>query len=295
MRVLVGALVIVAGIASGWNVTRVSSEISPVVREAGLEAGEESAGASLLGQVKTSGAGWLYGQTDLYLHNGVELRPITPEEVRAGQKGVGIKRGEKQIMGDESHLVTAVPSADRDFRGVFGDIERETSAYKDMTHHSHNSPVATLPLFRLMTWIDPQFITGWSTGGTILESDGSNIGVRKALEFLKEGLYNNPDSIDLLTQVGSIVAFRLKNTAEGVDWLEKARKVGYAERAHLDETDRTSLEQTYSWLAICYATLKDRAKLKDAVSEGLTIFKDNKVLLHYALELGLPVEIPENG
>ena len=59
-------------------------------------------------------------------------------------------------MGDDS-VVTAIPSPDRDFRGWMGDLERETGTYRDMHNHTHNEPEQAIPLFRLMTWIDPNF------------------------------------------------------------------------------------------------------------------------------------------
>jgi hypothetical protein len=162
------ALAIGAAIAAGVAIQSVAPEVNPPNRPAGLNAHDEAAGASLLGQFRTSAAAWLYLRADLYLHNGVEMRPLTEAEIKSGRVGVGVHEDEQQLHGDEMNMVTVVPGREQDFRGIFGDIERATNAYKDMTAHKHNDPMDSLPLFRLMTYVDPQFIPGWTTGATIM-------------------------------------------------------------------------------------------------------------------------------
>src|SRR5258708_9770874 len=111
------------------------------------------------------------------------MRPMTD-----GEKGSGVKTedaaddGHEKLI-DESAVLTIIPSKDRDFRGILGDIERATNAYKDMHSHTHNDPIATLPLFRLMTWIDPSFIAGWVTGASVIAREQSKAGALKAINY----------------------------------------------------------------------------------------------------------------
>ena len=178
IAILAGAAVISCGIGDLVN---------PPIPPAGLEAHETHASASLLGQFRTSASSMLWLRTDLYLHNGVEMRPLTDQEVSEGKKGVGgAKDGHEAIVNDDA-IVTVVPSAQQDFRGVFGDVERAVNAYRDMRGHEHRDPVQALPLFRLMTWLDPQFVTAWVTGATIIARDRSSEGTTRALSFLAEG------------------------------------------------------------------------------------------------------------
>ncbi len=71
-----------------------------------------------------------------------------------------------------------------------------------MTGHDHNNPRQALPLFRLMTWIDPQFINGWAVGAAVLAMGKDKLGHEQAAEFLQQGLEQNPESITLLNQLG---------------------------------------------------------------------------------------------
>ncbi len=90
MKALVPVLIICAlAVASGFTVSDVREEAKPKGRYAGLEAHETHASASLLGQFRTSVSGWLWLRTDLYLHNGVAMRPLTDQEIASGRTGVG--------------------------------------------------------------------------------------------------------------------------------------------------------------------------------------------------------------
>ena len=85
--------VIAAAVGAGAAATGFRDEVNPSIQGAGLEAGEQAAGASLLGQFRSSASSSLYQRTDLYLHGGVELRPMTEGEKQAGKVGSDLHEG----------------------------------------------------------------------------------------------------------------------------------------------------------------------------------------------------------
>ena len=263
-----------AGI-SGFTVSNTQDEVHPKGQYTGLEAHETHASASLLGQFRTSITGWLWVRTDLYLHNGVVMRPLTDQESSAGHKGVGTTDTEL----NEGAVVTVVPSAERDFRGIFGDIERASQAYRNMTNHSHNNPKAAMPLYRLMTWVDPNFVTGWTTGGAVLAMGKDATTYPKAIQFLSEGLAANPDSIAILNQLGFTYTTRLRDFSRAIVSFERARSTGkrYGLQ-HLPEDELESLQYVYRWLSLVYRETGQLTEMHVVLREGKKLFPDDAVL-----------------
>jgi hypothetical protein len=254
--------------------------INPPYIPANYDAQETHASTSLLGQFRTSVSSWLWLRTDLYLHNGVEMRQMTEGERKSGMSTEdAADDGHKKLI-DEESVLTTVPSKDRDFRGVFGDIERATSAYKDMHHHTHNDPVAALPLFRLMTWVDPTFVPGWVQGAAIIGRERTDAAAIKAVEYLKQGEAQDPFSVSIVMEIGELYITRLHNLAKAVPYLEDARTMGKHRDWVSEETENSSLEQTYRWLALCYRNLGESDKMKEVASEGLKRYPDDMVLDH---------------
>jgi len=277
MKALVPVLIICAlAVASGFTVSDVREEVKPKGRYAGLEAHETHASASLLGQFRTSVSGWLWLRTDLYLHNGVAMRPLTDQEIAAGRTGVGSSDNHEGHLHDDSKIVTVIPGAKDDFRGIFGDIERATRAYKDMTGHDHNNPRQALPLFRLMTWIDPQFINGWAVGAAVLAMGKDKLGHEQAAEFLQQGLEHNPESITLLNQLGFTYTARLQKWNLATPTFEKARSIGNKYPLdRLTTDDQDSLRQAYRWLALLYRETGVLDKKYAVLREGLIKFPED--------------------
>jgi len=274
-----GLLVASIAVASffGMNARSVSPITNPPMRVSGLDAHDGSASASLLGQFRTNISAWLWVHTDLYLHNGVHMRPITDAERKLGIQIEG-PRADSVIYKEIS--ITLVPSRERDYRGIVGDVDRAVNAWKPMKNHTHNNPMQTLPLFRLMTWLDPQFIDGWTTGASVLARDRSPEGTAKALALLNEGLKLNPDSVDILTEIAYLDITRTKDLAAAVPFLEHARDLGYSHLSTMPDNERDALENCYHWLALCYRDLKLRRDQRRVAAEGLNAFPDDKVLPH---------------
>ena len=279
---------LLGAVALGSQSSHLSPIVNPPVRIAGLQAQDTHAAASLLGQFRTSLSGILYVRSDLYLHGGVEMRPLTQQEEKSGMKGVGHAADETEKIADDDHIVTVIPSAKDDFRGIFGDVERSVASYNDMKGHHHESPSQTLPLFRLMTWVDPQFIDGWTTAGFIIMFDKKPGCVEKAIDFLRNGLNENPQSIDILGQIGycylhkiRITGQEAKNYSDAMPYLEQARSIGLNNFKTLSSKELEALEEDYRMLAVCYRELGKYQEMKEVSEQGLQIFgQDGSLRLH---------------
>lgn len=266
-------------IAAGVNVAPLRETVKPSGRVSGLSAHETHASASLLGQFRTSISGWLWLRTDLYLHNGVSMRPLTEAERSKGISGVGSSDNTDNALHDDASVVTVIPSAERDFRGFFGDLERATKAYKDMKNHSHNDPRQALPLFRLMTWIDPHFINGWVVGSSVIARDHNESAYRKAIDYLEQGLEKNPENISIQNQMGTVYLTKLRDFRRAVPLFESAisSRKGQA-IAQFDPDDQESLEWAYRWLALCYRDTGRLDRMYPLIDEGLALFPEDRVL-----------------
>lgn len=280
-------------LAAGWQAIGLKDQVDPPHGVAGLEAHETHASASLLGQFRTNASGWLWLRTDLYLHNGVEMRPLSDAEKAAGRTGVGSSEQDIGKIMDDDNVVTAIPSKDRDFRGWLGDLERSTSTYRDMNNHSHNDPKQALPLYRLMTWLDPNFIDGWTAGATVIARQRDEEGTMKALKFLNEGLAKNPNSVSVLNDIAFIYITRKRDLPTAVKYLEEGREAGNRNFEMLGEEERDSLNQVYRWLALCYRNLGKQPSMDAILSEGLQRFEADPVLLQIRNQP--PVFLTEKG
>lgn len=264
--------------ATGYGVSRLRDTVNPPGRPPGLDMHETHASASLLGQFRTSISSWLWVRTDLYLHNGVEMRPLTDYERQQGNRGSSSTDNHDNALHDDSSITTVVPRKEHDFRGVFGDIERATRAYKDMRGHDHNDPVSVLPLFRLMTWVDPEFIPGWTTASSVLARDRSESSLKKALDLLEEGRSKNPESVALNGEIGYLLISRKGDFVGSSVYLERARDLSKADGKWLNEDDKEALPNVYRWLSLGYRERGMLAKMYEILREGTQRLPDDLVL-----------------
>jgi hypothetical protein len=280
MQRLIVPIFLIAAVATGYSVRNLGASVNPPYVPSGLDAQETHASMSLLGQFKTSASAWLWLHADLYLHNGVEMREMTDTEKQSGIGTEDAADDGKAKLINEDTVLTTVPSKERDFRGIFGEVERATSAYKDMHHHHHNDPRLALPLFRLMTWIDPDFVPAWVQGAAIIARDRNNEAAYKALEYLKDGRRQDPFSVSIVNEIGQLYITRLHNLPKAVEYLEQARIMGRHRDWVLEDSENNALLQCYRWLSLCYRDLGNKDKLSEVASEGLRRFRDDPVLTH---------------
>jgi hypothetical protein len=203
---------------------------------------------------------------------------MTEDEKKKGLKATEAHEDGHDKLIDESAVTTVIPSADRDFRGVLGDIERQISAYQDMHGHEHNDPKVALPLFRLMAWTDPQFIPGWTTGASIMARDGTKKADMQAFAFLQEGLKKNPESLAILAEMGRMSASHFGDLSTAAVFLTKSCKLGAEHYDNLPEVEKDGLNQSVRWLSLCYRDLGMKEEQQKVLTFGLKLFPDDLFL-----------------
>ncbi|MEJ5171626.1 MAG: hypothetical protein WHU10_11610 [Fimbriimonadales bacterium] len=283
---LLGVGLVGAVLGAGWRLPELRPIVSPPQSSSSLDAHETSAAASLVGQFRTSLSSWLWLRTDLYLHNGVQMRRMSEEEQRSGRQAEDPHHeGEHDaIAARESGVVTVIPPKERDFRGVFGDVERAVSAYKNMKGHTHNDPRKALPLFRLMAWLEPDFVAAWTTGAYVYSLDRTPEAYRRAIAFLYEGLEANPNSIELHQQLGQAHLVWRPDPHRARRHLESAIALAQGAPAGWGEETQEAVLSAYRWLALLLRDMGERSEMRRVAWEGLRAFPDDGVLARLAVD-----------
>ncbi len=249
--------------AIGWSTNDVSPIANPKIRRIQTNQGD----SSLVGQFQTSASGWLWNYTEVYLHNGVKFRKLSEAEKREVEQG-NIQKVQ----------TTIIPTAEKDFRGVFGDVDRAVNAWTPDMQYKQNDPRQCMPLFRLMTWLDPQFVEGWTNGAMVIGMGYTKEATQKAKEFLREGYRANPDCVDIPTMFGMFEVTRDKDYVKAERFFRQAVNNGRARFEVLSETERNALQGAYRWLALVYRNTGQFRKLKKTVTEGMHLFPDDLVM-----------------
>jgi tetratricopeptide (TPR) repeat protein len=257
----------------------------------GLEAHETHAAASVVGQFRTTAAAWLWVRTDLYVHGGVELRPMTKNERAHGKSSSDAANQEEEHFHEQGGITTVVPSADEDHRGLLGDLERATTTYRSMKQHEHADPTSALPLFRLMTWVDPNFIPGWVVGGDLIANGKDASAVPKAFAYLLDGLDQNPGNIPILSELGRLALSKKHSAQQAIPYLEAARasaKKGLSDSEEVLEAATVA----YRLLALAYREEEQFGSMREVAREGIELFPNDVPLAHMAVPA--PLMLPKS-
>ena len=129
-----------------------------------------------------------------------------------------------------------------------------------------------------MTWLDPYFVEGWTTGAMVVGMDYTPESTAKAMAFLREGLQHNPDCVDIPMMFGMLEVTRNKKYTSSIQFFKKAISNGKARFETLSENEKSALQNSYRWLALVYRDTGQSSKLMDTAKEGLNLFPDDMVL-----------------
>lgn len=182
--------------------------------------------AQLFGELRTSMSDILFLKTERYLHGGIAYSPhmevaksvqeeskeYDEHEAEVGHEG---EEHDHDHDGHQDHAAedheieaaTAIPTAQKDHRGFIGAFEREIRPWIDPTvPHVHTSGKELLPWYRVMTLSDPKNVRGYMIGTYWLCGAAK---FDEALEFISEGIRNNPDSFQLPLYKGRAILRKL--------------------------------------------------------------------------------------
>lgn len=186
-----------------------------------------SAIGAILGEVRTTMADMLFLKTERYLHGGVAYRPHMEDELMSVTRTAeGL---EEELSHSEEHEhehneehgwdsdhqadMLMIPTAQNDPRGIIGNWHREVKPWRDPSlPHFHTDGTELLPWYRLMTLSDPYNIRAYALGSWWLKSKNPE----QAVEFIEEGIGNNPRAFQLYTMKGQI----LLDQARSIEWGE---------------------------------------------------------------------------
>ncbi|MBE7561080.1 hypothetical protein HS125_19885 [bacterium] len=190
-----------------------------------------------------------------------------------------------------THGDTLVLHKERDWRGVFGDLEREIQPYStDHAHPDATGALSTLPWYRIGVAIDPHFIEGWKLGAAALRRDYGR--VDEAIAFIEEGLEKNPGNPELLMLLARAHLFGRRDSATARRTLEEAARSAEAGLAAQSYANRFEAERwKTAWLDSLrlLTTLDAREGRPDEALAtarlGLARFPDDPVLQELLDEL----------
>ena len=112
---------------------------------------------------------------------------------------------------EEHHEVaTLIPTAQTDFRGFVGTLQREIQPWQDPSaEHVHGGGSELLPWYRVLTIANPKHVRGYMIGSWWLTKQDTpgerDFGVKQAQGFVEEGIANNPDAFTLHIMRGRIM------------------------------------------------------------------------------------------
>jgi len=238
------------------------------VTEGSMDVFEDKPAASMVGGFRSSTAEFLYARAHEYMHGGVIFRAATPFEEMTGARMA--THGDSLESHHGAAETSVTPEGERDPRGYWGVIERETQPFIDIRHHGHRDLKEALPLFRLMTWSDPHFVEGYTLGAYLIFCAADNRNVPRAVEFLEEGIANNPESFVLRREYGQYLLYNLKQTEKARNsFLAAARLI---ERAPKGKIDELKAEEAWAGLVQAFRKMGDKESEIEWARRGLVRF-----------------------
>jgi tetratricopeptide (TPR) repeat protein len=161
--------------------------------------------------------------------------------------------------------------------GMLGELRYTLAAFvwlkADFYHHEYEyggkdwrRNESLMALIRLVTLLDPHFVQAYDFGGYHL---GINLGKPlEAMNFLEEGIKNNPDNFQLIWEMGYLLTNQ-KKYSEALPYLLKARGLVNQKTT----MDNVALKQIWvvSRIAHCYYELQDWEEARRYCEEWLTI------------------------
>lgn len=147
------------------------------------------------------------------------------------REAADIKVGEARTDDhDHGFVPTIIRTADKDFRGFIGQMEREVKPWRDPgLPHQHTAGTELLPWYRIGTLADPHNVRMYIIGSWWLKTLRSEKQLNEALKFLDEGLKNNPDNFQILYMRGYVLR-ELKRDEEAQRNFRKSAEAGLKAR-----------------------------------------------------------------
>lgn len=227
-----------------------------------LREANESIPMTLLGQFRTNLDAYLWLKTAEYLHGGILYRSLSEAEHAKGGREVESNVGGFAVHSDGP---TLIPSKEKDWRGIFGDLERSIQPYRHGPAR-HGDPQELIPWYRVQTIINPLDVNAYVTCAFFLADFARR--PHEALAFLDEGINNNPNNFEMQEAIGQLYFEKWKNCDKAIPCLEKAIALG-KEITNRNETQETVFGNAHVFLTKAYRAKGDFEAELRAAEDGV--------------------------
>lgn len=218
---------------------------------------------TLLGQFRTNLDAYLWLKTVDYLHAGITYRPFTKSE---RQKGMRTHKHDTGGFAEhECGGPTLIPPEEQDWRGIFGDLERNLQPYRPGKAR-HADPQELIPWYRIQIMINPFDVNAYATCAFFLTDFAKK--PEKALGLLKTGIENNPESPVLHEALGQLYFEKWEKYDEAIPYLEKAISSGKNIQDR-DKKQEKAFADAYYFLAKAYREESDLDAALRISEEGM--------------------------
>lgn len=203
----------------------------------------------LLGEGRRLFANHFFVRADVYFHSGY-YPSIFDQATKPAPTAMAGSHEHREHEADEHERQMAFLGQPRDWIERFGRHFRVT----EHTHLSHGQEREILPWLRLSAELDPQRVETYTVAAYWLRTRLGR--VREARDFLREGLRQNPDSYEILFELGRLYEENEHDPARARNLWELALRRWNEREAGKKpaEQDRFALEQ----IAVRLARLEER-------------------------------------
>lgn len=272
-RVSVGCIVVLLVVFAGALSTRLRPAVATTSQFTSEEMREanESMPMTLLGQFRTNLDAYFWLKTEEYLHGGIAYRPYTEQE-----REQGMRETEANVGGFAQHSdgPTIIPSKEEDWRGVFGDFERNLQPYRPGPAR-HGDPQELIPWYRVQTIINPSDVNAYVTCAFFMGDFAKK--PKEALAFLEEGAKNNPHSPEIQEAIGRLYFEKWKDYDSAIPYLKDAVTLG-KQISKRDEKQEKAFGDAYLFLARAYREKGDLDAALRTADEGVTECPSNALV-----------------
>ena len=223
------------------------------------QARNASAFAVMLGEFRTSLGDMLFVKTERYLDSGIAYEPHIDERQmeskgtveekldaslgsQAMAETAGIRPGTVDLH-DHEHdhadghdheaegdVRTLIRTANTDFRGFIGKMERHVKPWRDpKLQHQHTAGTELLPWYRLATLSDPHNVRNYMVGAWWLKMLNTPKQREEAIKFLDEGIAANPDAYELYLMKGYVLR-QMDKPTEARESFSRSVEKGFNQR-----------------------------------------------------------------
>lgn len=233
--------------------------------------------AQLVKELKFSMADMMWLKTEEYIHDGIQHRrkekdadhedhAHKEEDYQYQEQGHGLKH---------DHGTTLIPSKEDDFRGILGDIQRETQPYV-RGHKMGSNLEELLPWLRLTTLANPHHIAAHRATAFFLASYMNKPAV--AIETIQDALKLNPDNPQLLLVLGRLHFYDRKDPRKAEEIFKSVIAHWEESDRDWDEDDRFATMQAYLHAGYCHEAKRESSEAVQWATRGLREFPEYRPL-----------------